>query len=625
MRTRRRLPDFAGVALVDILANGLAMLIIVIVLSIASRAERDAQTSSQVEQVETMMSRKFSTSLVLNSLAASPPARLHDYENSALDQIRDPNLLPILELHHGFVREFYSGAIWTRRELLLERNAMDAWLLKFDELRKARIRIDVYDIAQFYLAMSILREHGIIPRHWHFLAGGLPMGQAFRCPPGVAARDCAGGNLASEGELPVLPRNPGAEYGDGPGGDGDADTWPPEFAERGARGGVGAGADAEGAPFPGGAVLGDGIGGIGAGELGGQGSGGDPNGNYFTESFPGSQPGFSRQRGLLDSGSSNTGVGEGGGEEGIRFRLSTPESQELAQLLGEGDGELSPEQILSVLLHYLSGLQATLDEGKSPSAQLAGFEQYLIRALGSPPRLRGDNRRLLDYLLLQLWGTSSAEANSAASPRARLPAPLKLVTRNVSAPTDTMLIVPSNQRLQEVVVQQSVAPEDANPPEFPAEARLNFHLNSQPDGWRGLALPLQPDAILLLPPNPVRPTQLRWRALAYLAPKFDDFIIGFVYAAVDADGQQVMLHGEDNRVRLDGRALRSPYRATVFGARDWLAALYGGLVLVLLGLVLLVRHLSSGSSRSRNFSRSSNTSRDAAAKAIKPAPRARRA
>ena len=46
---RRRMPDFAGVALVDILANGVAMLIIVIVLSIATRAEREQRYAEQTD------------------------------------------------------------------------------------------------------------------------------------------------------------------------------------------------------------------------------------------------------------------------------------------------------------------------------------------------------------------------------------------------------------------------------------------------------------------------------------------------------------------------------------------------------------------------------------------------
>ena len=139
------------------------------------------------------MSHKFSTSLVLNSLAASPPARLHDYETSPLDRVLDPDLLPILELHRGFVREFYSGTIWTRRDLLREHGGLGAWLAGFSEEKKARLRVDVYDVPQFYLTMSILREHGIRVFHWHFIPAVLSLTEAARCPPGMAAKDCPGG------------------------------------------------------------------------------------------------------------------------------------------------------------------------------------------------------------------------------------------------------------------------------------------------------------------------------------------------------------------------------------------------------------------------------------------------
>ena len=66
----RRIPNFAGVALVDILANGVAVLIIVIVLSIASRFEQEKEYSERIQEVSAVMTREFSTSLVLNRLAA---------------------------------------------------------------------------------------------------------------------------------------------------------------------------------------------------------------------------------------------------------------------------------------------------------------------------------------------------------------------------------------------------------------------------------------------------------------------------------------------------------------------------------------------------------------------------
>lgn len=236
---RSSIPAFAGVALVDILANGVAVLIIIIVISIAARMEQEQRYTEQEAEVSAVMTRQFSTSLVLNRLAASPPARLHDYENSPLDQELDPQTLPIIELHGDYVREYYTGTIWTRRELLEEDNTLDSWLSGFDAERKQRLRIDLYDVGPFYVAMSILRDHGIRGRHWHFLPGTLPLAQARGCPPGVSAADCLELGLGGEDRpltppgLPLLrpeesglaqsdwpPPEPGD--GSGPGGQRDA-------------------------------------------------------------------------------------------------------------------------------------------------------------------------------------------------------------------------------------------------------------------------------------------------------------------------------------------------------------------------------------------------------------------
>ena len=247
VRNVRRMPDFAGVALVDILANGVAMLVILVVLSISARTEREARYAEQTSEIAAVMSHKFSTSLVLNSLAASRPARLHDYETSPLDRNLDPAVLPILELHPRHVREFHSGAIWTRRELLEERNGLGAWVAGFSDAQRHGLRIDVYDVAQFYLAMSILREHGIRVYHWHFLAGALSPDEAARCPPGVAAKDCPRGESAFPAPLPTLARDERTSGGlserdslrvEPPDGPGDGDLFGGNGAAAGlARGG----------------------------------------------------------------------------------------------------------------------------------------------------------------------------------------------------------------------------------------------------------------------------------------------------------------------------------------------------------------------------------------------------
>ena len=588
MKARRRLSahahNGAGVALVDILANGLAMLIIVIVLSIASRAEREERTTAQVEEVETMMSRRFSTSLVLNSLAASPPARLHDYSVSPLDQEHDPHQLPIIELHRDFVREFYTGAIWRRAELLREPNAMDAWLDGFDEERKKRLRTDVYDVAQFYLTMSILRDHGVVSRHWHFLyGGGLGIAQAGRCPPGVAAEDCQSGGVDGVATLPSL------TPGDGSGAGGDGETWPPrEFSGEGGEGdGSGKSPNAQ---FPGGAALGAG---------GGVGSAGG--GRAYAGSFPNARPGQGESRGLLGA----DGSGQFGAQ--TRFRLSSPESLRQGPAGDWGQSAPTPEQVLAVLLDFLGKLQGTLDAGASPSAQLENFEQLIRHALGAPPVLEGAARALLDDLIKELARPAEPPANttadqsisallgelkdwagSAGNARFRK-RPLDVIPVEFAARADTALMVETNRRLHRVAVGRSAQAGEA---QLPNAARPVLRMNAHPDIWRGLSLPLERNGILLMPPAQQHREQVRWRALAYIAPEFDDFIIGFAYAAVDADGRLVV-PAEDNHVRLDGRPLRNPYYEARFGARSWLVALYAGLVLSLFGLVLVVRRLGA--------------------------------
>ena len=328
-RTSRRMPDFAGVALVDILANGVAMLIIVIVVTIAARMEREERYAEQADEIAAVMSHKFSTSLVLNSLAASPPARLHDYDASPLDQVLDPDLLPILELHPGFVREFYSGTIWTRRELLEAHGGLGAWLAGFSDERKSRLRVDVYDIPQFYLTMSILREHGIRVYHWHFLTGALSPREAARCPPGVAAKDCPGGDAEAPAPLPRLALDDA-----GAGGLAGLESPLYEPPSGGGRGADGAGGNRDPSPdgsggspgpMPGGAVpgmAGSAHAGFGArgGIPGSSGTGLRPGGATAEAGGAGRGPGdgdpeaAGARRGLL-SGPRGTGQGRGFGAD----------------------------------------------------------------------------------------------------------------------------------------------------------------------------------------------------------------------------------------------------------------------------------------------------------------------
>ena len=666
-RTFRRMPDFAGVALVDILANGVAMLIIVIVLSIAARMEREERYAEQASEVATVMSHKFSTSLILNSLAASPPARLHDYENSPLDRILDPNILPILELHGGFVRELYSGAVWTRRDLLEEHGGLGTWLAGLGDQSKARLRVDVYDIPQFYVTMSILREHGIRVFHWHFLSGALSRREAAHCPPGVAAKDCAGedetaaplpqlaleergaGGLGGR-ESPLF--EPPSGIGQGSGGDGamaarardgtGSSPGPmPGGVVPGMAGPAGAGLGAQGTssgPAQAGSAAGGGepgTAGSGRGAAGGEpeaagmergllsgpeagerarGFGSDPGLDPGTAatlgSFPnanegGAEPstgqggGRSARGGQARSRSeraSRRGEGRGGEGPQISLRIALPESiRRQAQSGSEGLPAL--EALFGVILHYLAGLQNALDTGGTPSPQIDGFAERIQRAFRTPPDLTQAERQVardlaLKFALLPHLGTPDFR-----------PDPLALRTDVRGASTDAVLVVEPN-RLNDVVgVDRGAASLHADAEEgeegtsargdgaLPGRGRVHLALNAYPGIWRGLEIEIEPYSVVLMPPEAQDPERMRWRAAAYITPRLDDFIVGFVFASVDTDGA-LRVQTDANRARLDGRPVFTEYRESTFGSRGWLVTLYAALAAGLLLVAAGWRYLS---------------------------------
>ena len=604
---RRRMPDFAGVALVDILANGVAMLIIVIVLSIATRAEREQRFAEQAEEVATVMSHKFSTSLVLNSLAASPPARLHDYETSPLDQFYDPELLPILELHRGFVREFYSGAVWGRRALLAQESAMGAWLGGFSDLQRQRIRVDVYDVDQFYLATAILREHGITVRHWHFVPGHLSFAEAVRCPPGVAAKDCGGGAVAAApAKWPDLgleadaPRR--SELGE--------PDWPPSGLAAG-EGREGGGMGPARGSMPGGVV--PGTAGAAGEDFGGDGGGGAPLGRRPVErgrgfgpmeggrreaaaglgGFPGAGDAAGNrtargERGLRREAGRREGGGSGNGPR-MRFRIALPESVRRgldgAPFADAADPSL--EGMLGVILHYLGGLQDTLDAGGSPSARIGGFAPWLQHALRDPPPIAEAHRQVArelaeDFVLMYRLGGPAPRLD----PLAVRPAPWE-------PGDDTVLIVETNRLLHVVGVGRGGSQGMGGGGGLPEVGRAALDLNAYPGIWRGLRVVIEPDSVLLMPPAPAEPEPPRWRAVAYVAPALDDFIIGFVFAGVDVEGK-LRLQADANRVRLDGRALFTERSGSWFGVQGWLVSLYAALAAGLFMLAVIGRRLLAG-------------------------------
>ena len=597
------MPDFAGVALADILANGVAMLIIVIVLTLNARYEQEQGQLEQVDEVSVMLSRQLATSIVMNRLSASPPARLHDYQNSPLDRVRDPKILPIVELHRDFVRDLYSGRIYAREELLLEKNALDNFLAGFSRGQRQRLRVDIYEVRLFYIAMSILKAHGISPRHWHFLdGGGMGFGDAGLCPGGTAGGDCRGlGSALAEAEArrsldEMLAQSGGAEEGAAGQQAGEQDA-----GGRGTQSQEGTNSPATAA----GEGSGSGAGSASSEQGYGQGEAGNlpPAGVELGWGGPGTGPSDQYRDEDIQGGAGQGESGEGGlfeqlmqsmtqsplaaasarpGNSGkINFRWSAPESARQSRSSPRADRPRSSVPISQVLdyrgvltglLDYMRQVQSVLDAGRSPRQLVVDIGGKISKLLKNAPPPQPEDVPLIESLVWHFRGYWHTDEM------------LHLRRLQEDLPGSSVLTVPVNAGLDTVVLETdgSVSPRSYGPP-VPARVRVNF--SEYPGIYRGLSKELEQDAVLLMPPDADAPEEFRWRVLTYVGPSLNDFVLAFVYAAFDQDGN-LLLDVQANQVQVDGGALRGQSQEKLFGGRGWLVVLYTLLVAALASFLL---------------------------------------
>ena len=556
-----RIPNFAGVALVDILANGVAVLIIVVVLSIAEREEQEKHFTEKVKEVSAVMTREFSTSLVLNRLAASNPAMLHDYENSEMDQFWDPVLLPIIEFHNNAIRDPYSGKIWSRSELLEKPNSFDEFLSAFSLGQAERIRGDIYDVGTYYLANSMLRDYGMEIRHWHFIGSVPGKGSILQCPPDVMARDCvvAGSNQSAVtgSEIASLLEQQNSEGGQGE-GEGEGEAWPPsDFRDP---------TDSSGGSI---GQLPNDV------NLGSQSTGRPPDDHWG--SFPDANE--TRPRG--------SGSGGGGGESNqqesdntISFRLADPRQADQSENAIQLDfGDPSIQQLLAGLMAYIDELQAAYDNNQTLEPLLQNFAIILNAAVTNPPQLTEMQTQVIEDLGMimtskQQLGQSQYQLEplflSAYADGQTDYAVLRLLPNRLifNAETNT------KDQIWATDISREVSP------------RLN--INGYPGIWRGTQITLYRGSVLMLVPEQ-EPSEIpTWRAAVYVAPKLNDFIVGFLYSALDTEGR-LLIPGESNQVRLGSVNLIQPSVPTTFGVRTWLFALYFVLGISFVGLLFFWR------------------------------------
>lgn len=555
----KRVPNFAGVALVDILANGVAVLIIVIVLSIASRFEQEQEYNERIQEISAVMTREFSTSLVLNRLASGPPAQLHDYENSELDRIWDPIILPVLEIHSNGVRDPYTNRFWTRAELLQEPNSLDDFLAAFSELQRTNLRGDFYDIGSFYLLMSILKDHQIVIRHWHFIgAPGIgPSTNWGACPPGVAAKDCVGtgsGNQTSRlNEVFDSLTN-----GDSDGSNQGEGDWPPQDASFG-EGDEMAGSTIE--SLPEGTQLGPGPSGTGGTGL---------------ESFPDARA--SRNQ-MMGRGSSGTSSGQGE-PSGLSIRLADPNAQAIP-LGGLNLAALRQDtgSFLTAFMAFLDEIQRLYDNNQPPTEALQQFIPLLQSYLEEPPELTEAQRIAVEDLELAI------DLHLSQGYARRATEPLLTMAMPPSAHPEAFIRLAVNRLLIEAEIQSNnVLQLDS----LPAEARFRFNVQAYPDIWRGLQITADRNAVLVMSPDQSEPDIPKWRSIAYIAPQMDDFVVGFVHGTYDPDGHIEVISETNqslvNTIRLMPEWIRNP-----FSIQTWMTLLYVTAGIVLLALLFFWR------------------------------------
>lgn len=532
--TRSLFPPFAGVALADILANSAAIVIIMIVVTLMASHEQEEEKLEQAEDVAVLLSRELATSFVMNALPTSPPARLHDYVTWGPDRNPQHALMPILELHDGFVRDYYTGTMFPREELLRHDNPLDVYLHSLRAEQLAAVRIDVYSIREFYITMSILKAHGTAPRHWHFLS----------LAPGDAS---SGAGTFLAGRLRRDRSAPGLLEGEtGAGSNPTQSTLPEDVALAGTVDSL------ERYPLD---------------DLGLAGRfGGAPASEYLE------LPRTGATRTPLPSGDSRGTEPSGGasamsGSGTTRFRVARAPGPETPSEL-----TFDLTTALRGLFAFMKSVQADAVADRPSPLPDFDFERDILGRADEP--LSAAEERLLGGL-----------ADELSMPVEDPTGTMTVVSRTAPDLRGQAMAVPVNRPLYLAVWLRG--PEQ--PPRTGEEqTSVTLRLGLHPAIYEGLRVPLGQDGVILMPLPESADPKPRWRVVTLVNARIDDFVTGFVYAGLDDSGR-LLLPVDENAVEIGGMSAESQYPVVKFRG-EFLQTLFYGLVAALfaLGIVLVV-------------------------------------
>lgn len=540
------LTGFSSVALADILANGVAVIVIMIVVTLMVRYEQEQEKLEQAEDVSVLLSREIANSLVMNALPTSPPAVLHDYTASSFDQNPDHAVMPIIELHDKFVREYYTGTTYFREELLRQDNAFDRYIASLAPEQLLALRVDVYGIAQFYIAMSILKHHNHRPRHWHFLAGG-GSGQ------GSGPMFSHSKNLEQNGDDTTGQNSDGRALGDGLSG---TNALPEDVSLAGT-----------GAVYGGNSPFQGGVG------IDGQNIRGQDIGLPSSGRMQGGADGSPGARGLNYGGSK----GQRKGRTQMLFRTAVHPSGKTVELAGEmrGIGMLA---VVRAYLLFMKSVQEDADKNLPSQLVNFNFQRHILApAKNLPP---ADETAPLFSLFQDL-------AYWLSSPMFYEDDSLYMQPKTDTGIQGQAIVLPVNTPLKEIQWlrdpdQAELKDNAGNNEEDDAEnntgnntendaeyVSISMRIGVHPEIYQGIRVDISQDSILMMPvPEAVPDPDYRWRVITAISPEIDDFVTGFVYAAINQEGQ-LLLPVDNNAIDMNGLRLTSHVQKTAFLGELW--------------------------------------------------------
>ncbi|MCY3814622.1 MAG: hypothetical protein OXH15_22820 [Gammaproteobacteria bacterium] len=536
-------PAFAGVALADILANSVAIVIIMIVVTLMARYEEEQDKLEQAEDVAVLLSRELASSFVMNALPTSPPAQLHDYVTSPLDRNPQRSIMPIIELHADFIRDYYTGETYSREELLRYDNAFDRYLGSLTPAQLLSVRVDVYAIDQFYVAMSIFKAHNHRPRHWHFLGtpGGTGLGGQVAAVARADGDGIAVGTERRDGEPGTGPAAAGDAFGAGAAlpedvalaraGGVDANYPADAFA---ARGGAGA-ASQEFFDLPGGP--------------------GDESSNDA-----GRPPA---------SATADTGTSAAGGSRS--FRAARPAAP-AAETLLTSDVDLFA--LLRALYAYMRVVQADADAGVPSRLPRYDFERDVLGRIPNLPAPTPAETGLLHSVRFLMEDPRSASPSDGLAIR---------VQDRADVQGQAIALFPHEP------LGLALWRRDSDQPRLNwarDRATVTMRLGTHAEIHEGLRVALPRDGIVLVPGSePGAGRDIKWRVVTLVNPERTDFVTGFVYAGFDTAGRMV-LPVDENAVDIGGVRVESVRPSIAFRSETRQVLLYGLIALVFaLGLV----------------------------------------